>query len=127
MKRAPRISEGQWEVMEVLWRKSPLTAQEVVHALRHQVKWKAPTVRTMLGRLVRRKALAYTAQGKVFFYRPLVTRDECLEGVSKPFLQRVMEGASVSLVLHFVKSKKLSRAELAELEAIVRTKKKESI
>jgi len=33
MKRMPKISEAEWEVMKVLWEKSPLTANEIVETL----------------------------------------------------------------------------------------------
>ncbi len=124
MPKAPRISEAEWEVMEVLWRRSPLTALGVVQELIPGKAWKDQTIRTMLGRLVRKKALTYRAVGKIYHYRPLVTREQCVREVSQTFLEKVFEGATASLLIHFVKSKSLTPQELAELEAVLRQKKK---
>jgi BlaI family penicillinase repressor len=33
MKRLPKISESEWLVMQVLWSRGPLTANEVVEEL----------------------------------------------------------------------------------------------
>jgi BlaI family penicillinase repressor len=113
MGNVPRISEAEWEVMEVLWRKHPLTALEVVRQLASHKEWKDLTIRSMLGRLVRKKAVGFEAEGNVYHYRPLVTRDQCVQKVSQSFLERV-----------FVEKKSLTHKELAELEAILRQKRK---
>ena len=125
MSKVPRISSAEWEVMEVLWRKYPLTALEVVQQLTPRKKWKDLTIRSMLGRLVRKKAVGFEADGNTYHYRPLVTREQCVQDVSQSFLERVFEGATASLLLHFVEKKSLTKKELAELEAILRQKKKE--
>lgn len=125
MSKVPRISSAEWEVIEVLWRKHPLSALEVVQELAPRKKWKDLTIRTMLGRLVRKKAVGFEADGKTYYYRPLVTREQCVQDVSQSFLERVFEGATASLLLHFVEKKTLTKKELAELEAILKQKKKE--
>jgi BlaI family penicillinase repressor len=124
MKALPRISQAEWDVMEVLWRESPLTALEVVQRLSSRKEWKDLTIRSMLGRLVRKKALGFEAEGKTYHYRPLVTREQCVQHVSQSFLERVFEGATAALLIHFVEKKSLTKKELAELEAILRAKKK---
>jgi BlaI family transcriptional regulator, penicillinase repressor len=124
MSPLPRISAAEWEVMEVLWRKHPLTARDVVRQLTPHKAWKDLTIRSMLGRLVRKKAVGFHADGKTYHYRPLVTREQCVQDVSQSFLERVFEGATASLLLHFVEKKSLTKKELAELEAILRQKKK---
>jgi BlaI family penicillinase repressor len=78
----------------------------------------------MLGRLVKKKAVGFKAEGKMYHYRPLVTREECVQDVSQSFLERVFEGATASLLIHFVERKSLTKKELAELEAILQKKKK---
>ena|SRR5882762_2287237 len=117
------ISEAEWEVMEILWRKSPLTALEVVRQLNHKA-WKDQTIRTMLGRLVRKKVLTYRADGKLYHYRPLVTRDHCVRVESHSFLHRIFRGAPQPLLVHMVQDAKLSREDIAELRRLLAKKEK---
>ncbi len=124
MANLPRISEAEWEVMEVLWRRHPVTALQIVQQLARHKAWKDLTIRSMLGRLVRKKAVGFKAEGKTYHYRPLVTREQCVQKLSQSFLERVFEGATASLLLHFVEKKSLTPQELDELEMILRTKKK---
>jgi len=124
MNKTPRISSAEWEVMEVLWRRHPLTALDVVQQLTPRKKWKDLTIRSMLGRLVRKGAIGFHADGNTYHYRPLVTREQCVQDVSQSFLERIFEGATASLLIHFVEKKSLTKKELAELEAVLRQKRK---
>jgi BlaI family transcriptional regulator, penicillinase repressor len=123
MKKLPRISEAEWEVLTVLWRKAPLTASQVFVEL-GQRAWKLNTVRTFLARLEKKKVIAAKsgADGKAF--SPSIDREHCIREASQSFLDRVFEGATGSLLVHFVRSKRLSESELAELQEILEQKRK---
>ena len=107
----------------MLWRKSPLTASQVFAELGDRA-WKLNTVRTFLARLSKKGVIAAreSAEGKVF--APEIAREACVREASQTFLDRVFEGATGSLLVHFVQSKRLTKAELAELEAILAQKRK---
>ncbi len=121
MPAIPRISETEWEVMKVLWARSPLTAGAVVAALQAgDPTWHPKTAQTLLGRLVRKKALGVTKEGRVHQYRPLVSETDCVAAASDSFLDRVFGGSLQPLLAHFVERRKLSPAEVRELRALLR-------
>ncbi|MDR1146875.1 MAG: BlaI/MecI/CopY family transcriptional regulator [Verrucomicrobiales bacterium] len=124
MKLPPRISAAEWEIMEVLWQRAPLTASEVVRELAGHTDWKDQTIRTMLGRLVRKQAVAYRADGKTYHYRPAVTRAQCVHTAGQSFVARMFDGATAAMLIHFVKNQPLTVSEIAELQAVLREKKK---
>ena len=108
--------------MEVIWSRHPITALEVVQQLAEDNHWQDQTIRTMLRRLVAKKALAYRAEGKVFHYEPAVAREQCVRIASQSFLRRVLGGAVQPLLVQLVQEAKLSPAEIAELKRILRDK-----
>lgn len=120
----PRISEAEWEVMEVLWTSSPRTAQEVVQALMPHHDWKDQTIRTMLGRLVKKGAVRAQADGKAYLYSPSVSRERCVRGESRSFVQRVLRHAAAPVLVQMVRETKLSPREIAELRRILTEKEK---
>jgi BlaI family penicillinase repressor len=122
MKPAVRISEAEWEVMKMLWERAPQSAQEVAGRLAGQ--WSESTVKTLLNRLIRKGALSYETAGKAFLYSPTISQSECRSAESTSFLNRVFDGALSPMLAHFVESNKLSDMELAELERLVRRKRK---
>lgn len=116
----PRVSDAEFEVMKVLWDRSPRTSQEVVIALQGGRNWTPQTVKTMLNRLVKKGALAFDKEGKSYLYRPAVEREDYMAAESASFLDRVFDGAVGPLLLHFAKSGKLDGKELEELRNALR-------
>jgi len=81
--------------------------------------WHPKTVKAFLSRLVKKKALGFTLDGRAYLYRPLVTQSECAEAASQSFLQRVFGGSFQPMLAHFVARKKLSRQEIRELKKLL--------
>jgi BlaI family penicillinase repressor len=120
MNQQPRISETEWEIMKVLWLKSPLPAQDIIDALSARDDWHPKTVKTLLNRLVKKGALGFRKEGRLYLYRPLVTEVECVTAESESFLDRVFGGSLKPLLTHFAETRKLSPAEIAELKALLK-------
>ena len=59
MKKIPKISEAEWEVMKLLWSKNPLTANKIVEVLSRKKPWKPKTIKTLLNRLANKEAIGY--------------------------------------------------------------------
>ena len=123
MNPIPRISESEWEVLSVLWKKAPLTATQVFDRLPNK-DWKLSTVRTFLARLEKKGVVESFENPEAKTYSPRLSREECVREASQSFLDRVFEGATASLLVHFAKSKRLSDRDLADLEAILAEKRK---
>ena len=124
MKAAIRISEAEWEVMKIIWRRSsPWLAQEIIQALAPSATWSSATVKTMLNRLVGKGALRFERQGKAYLYSPAVTEARCRATEANSFLERVFDGSLSPLLAHFVRSRRLTKKELESLEQILREQK----
>src|SRR5688572_5134769 len=120
----PNISEAEWEVMRVVWEGHPATANEIVERLAGEKDWSPRTVKTMLNRLVKKRALGFTEEGKRYLYRPLVSQEECVRDESRSFLDRVFGGALGPMLNHFVRNERLSAEEIAELKRLLAKKEK---
>ena len=124
MLETPNISDAEWEVMKICWLKStPCTANEIVKALEQSANWKPNTIKTLIGRLVKKGALGYKEEGRVYLYNPLVTEEECVKVESKSFLTRVFGGALKPMLVTFLKEEKLSQEEIEELKRLLEERK----
>jgi BlaI family transcriptional regulator, penicillinase repressor len=119
MKTIPKISETEWEVMKVLWAESPLTADVIIARLAAQDDWHPKTAKTLLSRLVKKKALGFEKDGRAYRYKPLVREVDCVKAVSESFLDRVFGGALQPMLAHYVEHKKISAAEIRELKRLL--------
>jgi BlaI family penicillinase repressor len=80
------------------------------------------TVKTLLNRLVKKGALGFTKEGRAYLYEPLVAERDCVTAESTSFLERVFGGSLQPMLAHFVESRKLSPAEIAELKRLIKQK-----
>jgi BlaI family penicillinase repressor len=121
MANVPSISDAEWEVMNLLWDSAPtpMTAAEVVAQLAGHKHWSPKTIKTLLNRLVKKKALTFDADGNRYLYLPAVKREECVRSESRSFLNRVFGGATGPMLAHFVSESKLSPKEIAELKRLL--------
>ena len=121
---AERISSAEHEVMEVLWRESPLTALDVAERVPAERGWSVRTVKTLLSRLLAKGALSHEEQGRRFLYRPAVTRDDYVARESRRLLDRLFDGRVTPLVAHLAERDDLSDRDIAEIEALLKALKR---
>lgn len=119
MSDPPRISEAEWDVMQVVWDSNPICAKEVAAKLGDLKNWSERTVKTLLGRLLKKGVLTHETEGKRYLYRPRLSREACVREAADSFLQRVFGGAASPLLAHLLRENQLSAADLAELRELL--------
>lgn len=119
MNKLPTISEAEYEVMKIVWANAPISTNEVVEKLVETTTWTPKTIQSLLARLVKKGALDYDKNGRVFVYTPLVKEEEYLEKESNTFLNRFYNGMLSSMVVNFLKQDKLSQDDIQELRRIL--------
>ena len=123
-KEIPNISESEWEVMNVLWEKAPLTANDVISSLQEKIDWKPKTVRTLLDRLVQKKVIGVNKDQRVYTFFPLYSQDECQRAEAHSFIKRIYGGTFKSMLVQFVEDDSLSETDIKELRSILNEKPK---
>ena len=114
-----KISAAESLVMEALWRREPLAAEEITAEIAAGQGWSEATVKTLINRLFRKKAIAAARDGRRYLYRPLVTRADYVEAESQGLLDRLFDGRLAPLVNHFSKTQKLSEEDVADLKRLI--------
>lgn len=125
--KLPQISDAEWEVMKAVWdgavgrQAGGLTAGEVVDAVGRAQDWHPRTIKTLLNRLVRKKAVNVRVDGRRYLYAPRVPREAALRRASRSFLSRVFGGAVAPAVVHLLEQSdlKLTPAEIEQLRRIL--------
>ena len=112
--------------MNVVWQDQPVDSQQVIDQLASPNDWSAATIKTMLHRLVKKKALGFDRDGKRYLYHAVVRRRDCVRRESRSFLDRVFGGAAAPALMHLVKTSNLTDAELAELRSLLDDKEGQS-
>jgi predicted transcriptional regulator len=114
------ISEAEAVVMDVLWRAAPRTAEEILAEVGPAQDWQEGTVKSLLNRLLRKKAVHAERDGRRYLYTPLLTREQYVQQESKGLLDRLFGGRVAPLVAHFSEQRKLSKKDIAELRKLLK-------
>nr|WP_010132075.1 BlaI/MecI/CopY family transcriptional regulator [Microbulbifer agarilyticus] len=113
------ISDKEFEVLEAIWNGAPVSAKEVVQRLNAQGSWHEKTVKTLLGRLVKKGALDFQRDGRSYLYTPRLTRSEYVQKKSTGLVERMFNGNIGALVAGFANSRKLQQRDIEELKAFI--------
>ena len=125
MRKPVKISDAEWQVMNVVWNHGPMMATEVLTALGEEAQWKQKTVNTFLTRLVEKGYLSSARKGRAFVYSPSVLQEEAVRDEGRSFVERVFSGATTALLHHFVEDGDLSEDDILELKELLERKRLE--
>lgn len=116
-----KISGAESHIMEALWTRGPLTAEELVQTVGPEQQWGEATVKTLINRLLKKKALASERAGGRALYKALVSREDYVTGESQGLLDRLFGGQIAPLVAHYARHRALSADEVARLKTLIQT------
>ena len=120
MNPIPTVSEAESHVMDELWLRAPQTAEELAVTLGSTQGWQISTVKTLLNRLLHKGAVAAERDGRRFLYSPMLERDSWLSSQSVSLIDRLFGGSLAPLVAQFAAQRKLSKADIAALKALLK-------
>ena len=124
--KSSRISDAEWRVMNVIWDKEKATSQDIVKQLEMETNWSEKTIKTLIGRLVKKKVAGYEVDKndkRIYYYYPILKREQCIRNETNTFLKKFYNGAISSMLSSFVKKNELTREEIDELINILESSK----
>lgn len=119
IKKDKSISPAELKVLEILWESSPLSASHIVEKLESVESWHSRTIKSLINRLLKKKAIGYKLDGNRYLYYPKLNKNEYLQATSRSLIHRLFGGRISPLVAHFAKQEKISKEDLQELKAIL--------
>ncbi len=124
-KISTELTAAEWAIIKAVWDTEPCTAPTIQERLEAETGWSYSTVRTIMDRMVSKGLLRAEKQGKITLFRSVVTRDQAQRGELLYALKNAFNGALTPMVQCLLNSGKISDRDLAELEALIKAKKKQ--
>jgi len=118
------LTESEWPVIKAVWETEPCTAPAIQEKLFKLTGWHYSTVRTLMDRMVVKGVLKAKKEGKLTIYQSAVTRAQAQHGELLYALKHAFNGALTPMVQCLLENNNLDAAELAELEAMIKSRKK---
>ena len=109
-----RLTDSEWQIMNALWERHPATAREIAERLPDDNEWAYTTIKTMLTRLVGKKAVSERKRANTSVYEPLIDRDAAQRSAVSTLIENAF-GGSVVPVLGFVAKSSISARQRRRL------------
>ena len=111
------FTERELDIMAVLWQHGPSTVAEVRSRLDDDVSHN--TVATMLTILENKGYVDHVEEGRAFRYRPIIDREAAGSSAFSRLVDTVFGGSAEALLTHFVRDRRLSKAELERIRRVL--------
>lgn len=108
------LTKAELSVMNILWDKGQATVSEIIGEM-SEPKPAYTTVLTVMQVLTRKEVVHPERQGKAHVFRPLLSREEYIDGFLNETRDTVFKGSVRSFFSYFVKKERLSKEEVQQL------------
>ncbi|MFC6261038.1 CopY/TcrY family copper transport repressor [Levilactobacillus fujinensis] len=109
------ISDAEWRVMRIVWTLGQADSRTIIELLEQQHDWKAPTIKTLIGRLVKKGALGTTKNGRQFIYTPLIAEQAAMDGALLNELDQMCAMHRGTALVHVMEQTELSKTDIQSL------------
>ena len=122
-KRNYELTEGEWAIIGAVWENEPCAAPTVQEALEKQKNWSYSTVKTMMDRMVGKRLLKTKRMRNLILYRSAITKQKAQNSEIMRAVKRAFDGALTPMMQFLLDNNSLSKRQLSELEAMIKSKK----
>ena len=118
-------TEGELEILQVLWDRGPSTVRDVYDVLNQRRKRAYTSLMSLLNIMTDKAYVVREPQGRAFLYRARRPRAKTLGQIVGGVLGRAFAGSAHELVAHVLEQSKPSTAELKEIRQLIETYERE--
>jgi BlaI family penicillinase repressor len=123
-KKEIELTETEWAVIKAIWENEPCTAPDIQQKLEKTTAWTYSTVRTVMDRMVVKGLLKAKKERNLTLYSSAVTQAQAQRGELLYALKNAFNGALTPMVQCLIETSDLNAEELAQLETLIKNKKK---
>ena len=118
-------TDRELEALKVLWERGEATVRDLADAMNAgatsegEEELAYTTVLSLLQVMEQKGFVGHRREGKAYVYVPRIQRQATIRRLTGSFLEKVFDGAVDEYLVHALESKRLSAAELDQLEAML--------
>ena len=113
--RTPKIFESEYRFCLILWDHEPVPSGKLVELCREKLGWSKATTYTVIRRLSERGVL----KNENTIVSALISKEEAQVSRLDEMVEETFEGSMPAFIAAFSKSKKLSKEEVEQLQAMI--------
>ncbi len=118
-KPAVELTEAEWEIMKVVWRKQPCAAGTVQEMLAKSRDWAYSTVKTTMDRMAEKGFLEIERMRNLQLFHSCISEIEARRGELRKMLKRAFDGALTPMMQFLIEDEGLSKEEASQLRKLI--------
>ena len=111
----PKIFESEYRFCLILWEQEPVNSTRLAALCKEQLGWSKATTYTVIRRLAERGVL----KNENATVSSLVSKEVAQESRLDELVEETFEGSLSAFIAAFSRGKKLGKAEVAQLKALI--------
>lgn len=120
------LTKAELRAMNILWDMGQATVNEIMERI-PKPKPAYTTILTVMQVLTSKKIVGAQRRGKANVFRPLISREQYVDGFMEETRNTLFKGSLKNLLLYFARKEKISKEELIEILAVMQTDEKQDI
>jgi BlaI family transcriptional regulator, penicillinase repressor len=112
-------TDGELEILQVLWQNGPCSLGQVCKALRQRRPLATTTVATNLGVMLEKKLVRRRQTPQGYLWSAKATRQSAAGGMVRKLVDLVFDGSAQRLVAHLLQSGQLNEQEREEIQKML--------
>jgi BlaI family penicillinase repressor len=120
----PLPTPAEMRLLQILWGREEATVEDVVNAHPENEQPNYKTTQTLLRILEQKGFITHESRGRVFVFRPLVSRKTIDHLSIQALVSRNFSGSASGLLINLLEASPIKKQQLDELEAYIREYRK---
>ena len=112
---APKIFESEYRFCLILWENEPVSSGKLVQLAKEALGWSKATTYTVIRRLSERGVL----KNENTIVSSLISKEEAQKSRLEEMVEETFEGSMPAFIAAFSRTKKLTRQEVDQLQALI--------
>lgn len=123
-KQSATLTEAEFRIMEVLWRRGSGTVQQVLEAMPGNPVLAYNSVLTIVRILEKKGYVGHAKDGRAHVYTPLIERDDARRSEVRHLVNRFFKNSHEQLVLNILEERGVDQQELERLKEMLKASEK---
>ena len=111
----PKIFESEYRFCLLLWENEPVNSTRLVSLCKEQLGWSKATTYTVIRRLAERGVV----KNEDTIVTSLISKQDAQKARLDEMMEETFEGSLPAFLAAFSRSKKLTKSEVAQLQAMI--------
>lgn len=107
-----KLTDTEWKIMMLLWKKSPLTCRQIEDALKEETGWSRHTIISFLKRMMGKNYIRMEEAKPARLYYPLLNKNETILRETRLFAKKIFVGKMGLLVSSLADSDDITKDEI---------------